>query len=435
MKRHILTIGVLSAALAACTTNVTQEGTLAELERVPADLNEVHLEDSLERAAQSYRRYLQETPESARTPEAMRRLADLQIEQAYGVIGTADMVEMQAPEAAGMTTEIGAARTQATSAEPSESDLEFESRALNREQFLAQTSDYETELTGIDGEVLPAGPREAIETYKTILETYPDYERNDKVLYQMSRAYDEIGEPDEAMDVMNRLVSEYPYSKHVDEVHFRRGEYYFVRKKFIDAENAYSAVIGMGSRSSYYELALYKKGWSLYKQFFFDEALDNFVAMLDHRKDIGFDFEELDEVDDEHRITDTFRVISLSFSNLGDPEVVDEYFAAKGQRSYADKIYSNLAEFYFEKLRYDDAASVYKLFVDLNPFHKVAPHFGMRVVEIYDEAGFPQLVVETKKDFATRYALDSQYWDHVNVDESAEVVGFLKTNLTDLAGH
>ena len=435
MKRHILTIGVLSAALAACTTNVTQEGTLAELERVPADLNEVHLEDSLERAAQSYRRYLQETPESARTPEAMRRLADLQIEQAYGVIGTADMVEMQAPEAAGMTTEIGAARTQATRAEPSESDLEFESRALNREQFLAQTSDYETELTGIDGEVLPAGPREAIETYKTILETYPDYERNDKVLYQMSRAYDEIGEPDEAMDVMNRLVSEYPYSKHVDEVHFRRGEYYFVRKKFIDAENAYSAVIGMGSRSSYYELALYKKGWSLYKQFFFDEALDNFVAMLDHRKDIGFDFEELDEVDDEHRITDTFRVISLSFSNLGDPEVVDEYFAAKGQRSYADKIYSNLAEFYFEKLRYDDAASVYKLFVDLNPFHKVAPHFGMRVVEIYDEAGFPQLVVETKKDFATRYALDSQYWDHVNVDESAEVVGFLKTNLTDLAGH
>src|SRR5210317_1608538 len=112
MKRHILTIGVLSAALAACTANVTQEGTLAELERVPADLNEVHLEDSLERAAQSYRRYLQETPESARTPEAMRRLADLQIEQAYGVIGTADMVEMQAPEAAGMTTEIGAARTQ-----------------------------------------------------------------------------------------------------------------------------------------------------------------------------------------------------------------------------------------------------------------------------------------------------------------------------------
>ena len=52
------------------------------------------------------------------------------------------------------------------------------------------------------------------------LETYPNYERNDQVLYQMSRAYDEIGQPDEAMKVMDRLVAEYPYSKYIDEVHF-----------------------------------------------------------------------------------------------------------------------------------------------------------------------------------------------------------------------
>jgi tetratricopeptide (TPR) repeat protein len=191
----------------------------------------------------------------------------------------------------------------------------------------------------------------------------------------------------------------------------------------------------MGPGSSYHELALYKKGWTLYKQYFYDEALDNFVAMLDHRENIGFDFDSLEVDKDEHRVTDTFRVISLSFSNMGGAEVVDEYFSANGQRKYADKIYSNLAEFYFEKLRYEDAAAVYKSFVDLNPYHRVSPHFAMRVVEIYGDAGFPKLVVESKKDFATRYALDSAYWDHVDVGESPEVVGFLKTNLTDLAGH
>ena len=145
----------------------------------------------------------------------------------------------------------------------------------------------------------------------------------------MSRAYDEIGQPDEAMEVMNRLVMEYPHSRHLDEVQFRRGEYYFVRKKFINAEDAYSAVITLGSNSDYYELALYKKGWTLYKQYFYDEALDNFMAMLDHRKDIGFNFDELDDDSDEHRITDTFRVVSLSFSNMGGPEVVDDYFAKR----------------------------------------------------------------------------------------------------------
>ena len=422
-------------ALAACSTTVQQQGTLAELEVVEADLEEVYLEDSLERAAQSYRRYLQETPKSARTPEAMRRLADLQIEQAYGVIGSGEMVEMRAPEAATESRAIVARSAAAQRREPDESDLEFEERALQREDFLAQANDYADELVGADGAPIPAGPREAIETYKQILETYPDYERNDKVLYQMSRAYDEIGQPDLAMEVMNRLVTEYPYSRHVDEVHFRRGEYYFVRKKFIDAEDAYSAVITLGTNSDYYELALYKKGWTLYKQYFYEEALDNFVAMLDHRQSIGFDFDAMDEDDDEHRITDTFRVISLSFSNMGDPEVVDQYFSVKGHRSYADKIYANLAEFYFAKLRYEDAASVYKSFIDLNPYHKVSPHFGMRVVEIYGEAGFPKLVVEAKKDFATRYALDAAYWDNIDIAEADEVVGFLKTNLTDLAGH
>ena len=435
MKRLALTTGIACLSLAACSTTVRQQGTLAELESVQADLSEVHLEDSLERAAQSYRRYLAETSENARTPEAMRRLADLQIEQAYGVIGSGELAEMKAPEAAGESAAIVADGRGVTPAQPTESDIEFEERALNREDFFAQSEDYSDELVNADGSAIPAGPREAIKTYQQILEQYPDYERNDRVLYQMSRAYDEIGQPDEAMEVMNRLVREYPHSRHMDEVQFRRGEYYFVRKKFINAEDAYSAVITLGSNSDYYELALYKKGWTLYKQYFYDEALDNFMAMLDHRKDIGFNFDELDDDSDEHRITDTFRVVSLSFSNMGGPEVVDAYFSKSGQRSYADKIYRNLAEFYFSKLRYEDATAIYKSFVNLNPYHKASPYFGMRVVEIFGEAGFAQLVVEAKKDFATSYALDADYWDRVDIDDSPEVVGFLKTNLTDLAGH
>jgi len=435
MMRRAVSLGLLSACLAACSAPVRENGTLAELENVPADLTEVHLEDSLERAAQSYRRYLAETSENRRTPEAMRRLADLQIEQAYGVIGSGDMVEMKAPEAAGQSAAIVAERSDAAPRQPDESDIDFEERALGREEFLVQSQDYQDELVGADGAPITGGPREAIATYKQILEQYPDYERNDKVLYQMSRAYDEIGQPDEAMEVMNRLVREYPHSRHIDEVHFRRGEYYFVRKKFIDAEDAYGAVITLGTGSSYYELARYKKGWTLYKQYFYEEALDNFVAMLDHREDIGFDFDALDENDEEHRINDTFRVISLSFSNIGGPKVVDEYFSNNGHRSYADKIYSNLAEFYFGKLRYDDSASVYKSFIALNPYHTRSPHFGMRVVEIYGEAGFAQLVVEAKKEFAETYALGADYWDYIDIESSNEVLDHLKTNLTDLAGH
>jgi tetratricopeptide (TPR) repeat protein len=417
MKRHALIIALASTGLFACATT-SENGTLSELQQVRPDVKDVYLEDSLERAAQSYRRYLEETSESARTPEAMRRLADLQVEQAYGVLGSGEIVEMAAPDAASEIETIATASSAPKHSEATESELEFERRATQREALL--TADVD---------------REAIETYKKILETYPNYERNDKVLYQMSRAYDEIGQPDEAMEVMDRLVVRYPYSKYVDEVQFRRGEYFFIRKQYLDAEDAYGSIVKMGSTSAYYELALYKQGWSLYKQEFYEEALHNYVALLDYRNSIGYDFDQNFEENDEHRIADTFRVISLSFSNLGDPEVVNEYFAASGHRTYADKIYGNLGEFYFDKLRYDDATSVYKSFIALNPFHSVSPHFGMRIIEIYGEAGFPLLVVESKREFATTYALDAEYWQHFDVQESPDVIAFLKTNLTDLAGH
>ncbi len=435
MKHRIIICLTVAAGLSACAT-ASKNGTLAELEAMPADVDEIYLADSLERAAESYRRYLQETSESERTPEAMRRLADLQIEQEYGVIGGGSkVVEMAAPDQATPTAKIVAERSSQAPTEPSESDLEFENRATERAELLSSLPELDTPLPGDQVGEVPAGPREAIKTYWQILETYPNYERNDQVLYQLSRAYDEIGEPDKAMEVMDRFVREYPYSQFMDEVYFRRGEYYFVRKKYLDAEDAYGAIISKGATSSYYELALYKLGWALYKQEMYEMALHNYVAMLDHRLSIGYDFDQDFEENDEHRVADTFRVISLSFSNLGGPEVLDEYFSEHGHRSYADKIYSNLAEFYFEKLRYEDAASVYKSYIALNPYHKVSPHFSMRIVDIYAEAGFPQLVVEAKKQFATDFALDADYWYYFDVENTPEVVGFLKTNLTDLAGH
>ena len=93
IRRKGYLLGAIAAVLGGCATTTTEQGTLAELAAVEPDVEEVYLEDGLERAAESYRRYLEETPESARTPEAMRRMADLQIEQAYGVIGTGDVVE------------------------------------------------------------------------------------------------------------------------------------------------------------------------------------------------------------------------------------------------------------------------------------------------------------------------------------------------------
>ena len=455
---------VLAAALVGCSGTQETRGTLAELEAVPADTEEIYLEDSLERAAQSYRAYLTETPTGALTPEAMRRLADLQLEREYGILGgaeSASLRELPAEDVASLdphrTVSVAALFDDADGggkAAPTggESDEDFEARATDLSGSLATAAaDAIVMPEGVE-ETVPLGPLEAIATYQQILDTYPNYERNDQVLYQMSRAYDELGRPDEAIEVMARLVRDFPYSKYVDEVRFRRGEYFFVRKRYLDAEDEYGAITRIGETSRYYELARYKLGWTFYKQELYEEALGQFIAMLDYRLSTGYDFgsdyfsavdeqPDGDVVDerqgegDAHRVADTFRVISLSFSNLGGAEIVSDYFRRNGRRSYADKIYANLGEFFFAKLRYDDAASVYRSFIDENPLHTASPHFGMRIIDIYDAGAFPRLVVEAKKRFATDYAIDSTYWAHNDIGEAEEVVGFLKQNLTDLANH
>jgi cellulose synthase operon protein C len=437
MRQAPLFLLLVPLLLAACATDPDRR-TLAELRSIAVPLEEVQVADGLDRAMQGYRSYLEEAPESARTPEAMRRLADLQIEKEFGLLGDGTIVELPVPEQA-----IGP-RTQPRQ-EPVDTDTgsggaaepqdEFERRASAEQLVATAREPLGPGLHAGEGESIPAGPYEAIELYQRILADYPSYPHNDQVLYQKSRAYDEVGLTEDAMRVMERLIHEYPHSRYIDEVQFRRAEYFFVRRQYLEAEAAYTAVTTMGVGSEFHELSLYKLGWTLYKQDFYEEALHEFIALLDYKVSIGYDFDQPHEEADERRVADTFRVISLSFSTLGPPEVVQEYFAEHGNRSYEDRVYSNLGEFYFDKLRFHDAAKVYNAFIELNPLHRVAPHFSMRVVEIYGAGGFPMLVVQAKKDFANSYGLEAEYWRHFDIGERPEVLSFLKGNLEDLAIH
>jgi TolA-binding protein len=268
-----------------------------------------------------------------------------------------------------------------------------------------------------------------------LLEKYPQYQFRDQVLYQKARAYDELGQTEEAMKVMEQLVGENPRSRFTDEVQFRRAERLFIQRKFREAESAYAAIVDGGSGSEYYEPALYKLGWTLYKQQLYPEALHRYFALLDYKVKSGYDFDAKHTEAEQRRVEDTFQVVSLSFSNIGGPDVIGSYFASNGHRAYEDRVYRYLAEFYLIKLRYQDAATVYKSFVALYPFHQASPHFSMRVIEIYEKGGFPQLVLVAKKDFAATYGLQGEYWRHFDVNKSPEVLSYLKSNLKDLANY
>lgn len=313
-----------------------------------------------------------------------------------------------------------------------------------RAEAMRRLGDLELEATEADQladnieSLESSGYDNAVSLYQQLLEAYPDYRRNDTVLYQLARAYEIGGRTEEALDILNELVKKFPDTALIDEVQFRRGEMLFLRKDYNNAEAAYQDVRKYGDESRFYEQSLYKLGWSQFKLAWHEDSLEPFFELLDRKVsgiDIGEDEERLAKLKRAERelVEDTFRVLSISFSYMQGADSIDAFLASRERPAYSYVIYSNLGDLYLEKERYVDAAETYEAFVAQDPYHPKAPLLQVEVIEAYKQGGFPSLVLNGKKGFVERYGMDGQFWVRNPLEENASVAKYLKSNLTDLA--
>jgi cellulose synthase operon protein C len=279
---------------------------------------------------------------------------------------------------------------------------------------------------------------EAIHLYTALLKTYPKYERNDSVLYQLARAYELNAQPERALASLDQLVAQYPNSRFIDEAQFRRGELLFSEKAYPKAQAAYESVIKNGSSSAFYNQSLYKHGWSLFKQGDNERSLDSFAGVLDSVLTSKRDPNALVEIDTLSRpnrelVEDTFRVMSITFSYSDGPKTVQEFARHRKPRPYSYLLYARLGDLYMEKERYTDAADSYRAFVSQDRNNEKAPLLEMQAIEAYSKGGFPQLVLQGKKEFVENYSFGTAYWQGRNPNSEPKVVAELKTNLKDVA--
>ena len=279
---------------------------------------------------------------------------------------------------------------------------------------------------------------EAIHLYTALLKTYPKYERNDSVLYQLARAYELNAQPDRALNSLDQLVAQYPSSHFIDEAQFRRGELLFSDKAYPKAQAAYEAVIKTGATSAFYNQSLYKHGWSLFKQGENERSLDSFAGVLDSVLTSKRDPNALIEIDTLSRanrelVEDTFRVMSITFSYLDGPKTIQEFVRRHKPRPYSYLLYARLGDLYMEKERYTDAADSYRAFVSQDRNNEKAPLLETQAIEAYQKGGFPQLVLQGKKEFVENYSFGTAYWQGRQPSSEPQVVAVLKTNLKDVA--
>jgi TolA-binding protein len=321
--------------------------------------------------------------------------------------------------------------------------LEVAPKAPQRAQAMRRLGDLEmahADTRSASGETTGAPDyRAAVARYEEFLRTYPQDPDNDRVLYQLARAREQGGQLEAALATLDRLLSQYPKTAYRDEAQFRRGEMLFSLRDYTKAEQAYAMVLGSQGGNPYQGRALYMQGWSLFKQGRLDDGLRSFFGVLD----LKLGDEPADGKDDSlahlssadrELLEDTFRVTSLSLANLQGAASIPPYIDSPLRSAYEFRVYRQLGELYIKQDRSKDAADTFVAFARRQPLHAQAPQMQARVIDIYQRGGFANQALEAKKDYVTRYGIDSEF-SRANPEGWIAAQPLVKTHLAELARH
>lgn len=290
----------------------------------------------------------------------------------------------------------------------------------------------------------------AILLYEDLLKRAGPNTANPQVIYQLAKAYESIGKQNKALQLLQRIVKRHPDVPYLGEVRFRLGELSFNLKKYKIAEKAYADVLGMGEFSLFYEKALYKHGWSMFKLAKYERALESFFKLLDRKLIPGETLENVQQADDTGRmkvseaklnsgdqelVNDTFRVINLNLGYLDGPRSISKFFNEHGRRNYEDRVYEQLGDFYLQTERIQDAATTYLAFSKNNISHVRAPLFHLKTIEAFKIGGFSEDLFKTKKQFVEMFAFNKRGTWRQNRTIRNKVSVQLKKNMEEVARH
>ena len=275
---------------------------------------------------------------------------------------------------------------------------------------------------------------EAIAAYSELLVSHPDIEGRDRLLYQLSKAHDMTGDSDAAMLALQQLSSGHADSAHYTEAQFRMAEKHFSEGRYAEAETAYAEVLKAGEDSDYYLNAQYMLGWSQFKQGRYRQSIRAYTGTLDALMPADNDLEAMTGAN-RALVADCFRVLAVVFSYLEGVDSIAAAYDQLGERSYEPLLYQELGELYLKQERFRDSADTFRAFGDRYPASEYAHRFHVRVIGIYEQAGFRDLIVEEKRDYVTAYSVYGDYFLVSSVDVQREIADNLAQYIDELATH
>lgn len=250
----------------------------------------------------------------------------------------------------------------------------------------------------------------AIETCYEILERFPKVPFKDRVLYRLAVCHMDEGNFEKSNKYFTRLITEYPKSEYIAEAHFRIGEYYFNKRQFDRAVEHYSHLLNSWD-NLYFNMSLYKLGWSYYNIEDYVNAISTFIYLLgDIRLLEQANAKVLGKTNSDLR-QEAIDYVAISFTEFGGAPEAKRFLIdkQKGAEDYNLHVFLKMGEIYQKRNYYQESIATYKAILEIWPFYQYAPVIQQKIVEAYELDMQPEKAMEERAELVQRYGPGSKW--------------------------
>ena len=257
-------------------------------------------------------------------------------------------------------------------------------------QFDREMAKYDKDLEKFDRGELKNEPitprisfRESIELLYRLLSSYPRLDFRDRVLYLLAKSHLDEGNREKARQFFEEIIDSFPQSQIAMESHFRLGEYHFDKRDFNKAIAHYKNLVNEWD-SPYFDMSLYKLGWSYYNINKYVDAIGTFIYLIE---DISMVEEANSETMGKSKTdlrNEAIDYIASCFTEYEGPQKAKAFLQSRKDKDYTLTILLRIGELYQKRNYYPETIETYETLLELYPFYEQAPELYKLIVRNYE---------------------------------------------------
>jgi TolA-binding protein len=265
----------------------------------------------------------------------------------------------------------------------------------------------------------------ALNLYERVLNEYPRYERNDEVLFYLGYNEYEAQNTEQAVDHYLQLIKQFPDSRLVDDAYLQLGEHYFNNNRLAQAQRAYQKA-AESDEPRIYNYAIYKLAWCDYNYQDYAAGIKKMKRVIDNAEVEGADKKSVELK------SEALNDLARFFSYVDEVDSAFAYFKAKGGEGIAVRYTERLGNLFGEQGKWPLQVETFRLLIDKYPMSERAPHLQSKIVSAYSQLENKDQVRKEVERLVDLYRPGTPWYKHhQNAGESGKAALEYAYDLTE----